>query len=77
MPTLSTVFEPCCGRGAMSNFLEQQGLTVIKRDLYFMNREGYQIDYNGEKHGHDFLLEDIPPCEIIITNPPFYLVHLF
>ena len=57
-----TVFEPCHGNGAITNFLEGRGINVVARDKYTMDES------------HDFLTEPIPSgVDVIITNPPFNL----
>jgi hypothetical protein len=54
------VWEPCCGHGAISNFLRKHGIEVIATDLNF-----------GENK-IDFLTCEVPPCfDFIITNPPY------
>ncbi len=51
------IYEPCCGNGAIVNFLEARGFTVIGRDLY------------ATEEKHDYLLADDPEYDLIITNP--------
>ena len=60
--------EPACGDGAMSKVLEAHGLNVISTDLIY---RGYGVG------GIDFLTSDMPPCNNIITNPPFYCAKEF
>src|SRR5271170_4493549 len=45
-----TVLEPCCGNGAISKILQDNGYTVISRDLY---------DWGYGETGKDFLVEPI------------------
>ena len=54
------IFDPCCGTGAIGNFLRQQGFTnIIEQDLYTTD-----IKTN-------YLTEDAPRYDIMITNIPF------
>jgi methylase of polypeptide subunit release factors len=59
------IFEPCCGNGAIVKYLEKKGLTVISRDLYTTDEK------------HDYLVEEDPEYDVIITNPPFCVKHEF
>lgn len=52
-----TIYEPCCGNGAIMKFLEARGFTVIGRDLY------------ATEEKHDYLLSVDPEYDILITNP--------
>lgn len=65
------VWEPACGRGAISEVLKEHGYDVISSDLY---------DWGYGTVGVDFLKQQ-PSYEIgvntIITNPPFYLSEQF
>ena len=60
------VWEPCCGKGAISRVLEARGINVISSDL---------VDYGYGAAGRDFLLEARAPAKVgaIITNPPYKL----
>ena len=63
-PILSTlegkvIYEPCCGNGAIVRFLEKRGFTVISRDLYTTDLK------------QDYLVEEDPAYDVLITNPPF------
>jgi len=63
-----TIFEPCAGNGAISNYFEKIGYYVIKRDLYTLPDE------------HDYLQleeKDTPEYDVLITNPPFSLREEF
>ena len=69
-PVLSTlegkvIYEPCCGNGAIVRFLEKRGFTVISRDLYTTDLK------------QDYLVEEDPDYDILITNPPFCSKHQF
>jgi hypothetical protein len=69
-PILSTlegkvIYEPCCGNGAIVRFLEKKGFTVISRDLYTTDLK------------QDYLLEEDPEYDVLITNPPFCSKHPF
>ncbi len=60
-----TVWEPCCGRGAISEVLKAHGYGVVSTDLF-------DWDYPGSRAQYDFLKSRPPqgvPC--IVTNPPF------
>ncbi len=55
------IYEPCCGDGAISNILIENGLEVYSSDL---------ID-RGYGDTKDFLEVTSTDCNAIITNPPF------
>jgi hypothetical protein len=57
-----TVWEPCCGDGALSRVLEAHGYTVISQDLH-------DRDY-GES-GRDFLEAAVLEAEDLVTNPSY------
>jgi hypothetical protein len=59
------IFEPCCGNGRIVKFLLERGFTVIGRDLY------------STEVKHDYLIEDDPVYDVLLTNPPFALKHQF
>lgn len=63
-----TIWEPCCGNGAISKILEAKGYAVISTDLHDW---GY-----GTPH-KDFLKEPLQDVDAIITNPPFNLSYDF
>lgn len=69
------VWEPACGRGAISSVLARYGKVVSSTDL---------VDYGYGVAGVDFLMERrvppvVPPLHAaaIITNPPFKLANEF
>ena len=51
------IYEPCCGNGAITKFLESRGFTVVARDLYTTEEK------------HDYLASEDPEYDILITNP--------
>jgi hypothetical protein len=57
------IWEPACGRGAISKVLETAGHQVVSTDLI-------QRDY-GVGGGVDFLVENEPRAKHIVTNPPY------
>lgn len=65
-----SVWEPACGRGAISDVLKAHGYDVWSTDLV---RHGYGIS------NIDFLMERSVPDHVgaIITNPPFKLADEF
>lgn len=66
----TSVWEPACGKGAISQILEAAGHEVTSTDLV---ARGYGAG------GIDFLLEQRAPpgCGLILTNPPFKLMDEF
>lgn len=58
------IWEPACGRGAISEVLKANGHDVTSTDL---------VDYEYGKDGVDFLMEWSAPqgVEAIVTNPPY------
>jgi hypothetical protein len=58
------IWEPCCGDGAISKLLINDGFEVFSTDLV---DRGYGIA------DRDFLLEMDTTCNAIVTNPPFNL----
>ncbi len=62
------IWEPACGRGAISKVLEAHGLQVMSSDL--VNR-GYGTP------AIDFLMEYKQRAASIITNPPYKLAEDF
>lgn len=69
-PILSTlegkvIYEPCCGNGAIVRYLEKKGFTVLSRDLYTTELK------------QDYLVEEDPEYDVLITNPPFCSKHHF
>jgi hypothetical protein len=59
------IYEPCCGNGAIVRYLEKKGFTVIARDLYTTEVK------------QDYLVDEDPDYDVLITNPPFCLKHEF
>ena len=57
-----TIWEPACGKGAISMELEKAGYEVVSTDL---GNWGYGIS------GKDFLKSEKPLAKHIITNPPY------
>ena len=56
----NSVFEPCCGNGAISNVFKILGYKTIERDLY------------TREDKHDFLQDPFPEeFDFIVTNPPY------
>jgi len=66
----SVIWEPACGRGAISRILLAAGHDVRSTDL---------VDYGFGESGIDFLMETRAPkdCECVVTNPPFKLADQF
>lgn len=66
------IWEPACGRGAISKVLRRHGRTVIESDL---------VDYKQPcaLAGVDFLMETRAPAgaSTIVTNPPYKLADEF
>lgn len=65
-----SIWEPACGRGAISEVLEAAGHSVVSTDL---------VDYGYGVPGCDFLMEWEKPRDIeaIVTNPPYKLADQF
>lgn len=64
------LWEPACGKGAISRVLLAKGHTVMSSDL---------VDRGFGNPGWDFLMESVAPTgfECIVTNPPFKLADEF
>lgn len=62
------VWEPACGRGAISRVIEASGRSVISTDL---------VDRGFGLGRVDFLLERALLAPAIVTNPPFRLAEDF
>lgn len=58
-----TIFEPCCGKGFISNILLEKNYNVLTND----------IDENVEANFHFDASEKCILSDWIITNPPFNL----
>lgn len=69
-PLPHQIWEPACGRGAISRALEAGGHHVTSTDL---------VDYGFGEGRVDFLMERGAPagCECIVINPPFKLADKF
>ena len=67
---LTNVWEPACGKGAISQVLAEAGVTVFSSDL---------VDRGYSFGGVDFLLERQAPAGVlaVVTNPPFKLADQF
>jgi hypothetical protein len=71
-PLPRAIWEPACGRGAISKVLRNAGHTVIENDI---------VDYGqGQDSVQDFL--DLKPAwaaeiDAVITNPPYRLAQQF
>lgn len=59
--------EPCCGEGAISTILTDEGFFVESHDIRFTEYAGVGVDYFSQTFQAD----------IIITNPPFNLAPEF
>lgn len=57
----STIWEPCCGDGAIARMLEYDGFDVI----------GTDIAPRGYGAAFDFLAADELLAPVIVTNPPY------
>ncbi len=68
----NSIWEPCCGPGAIVRVIRESGLRVHATDL---------VDHGcpDSESGIDFLLECRAPdgVEAIVTNPPFKLADQF
>jgi hypothetical protein len=66
------IWEPCAGRGAITDVLREHGHRVAAADI---------ADYGvpGQESGRDFLEEERAPegFDQIVTNPPFSLAQAF
>lgn len=59
--------------------MKTRGNQFIARDLYYLDINGNLTENINEDdpQGHEFLKEDIPECDVIITNPPYCCNHEF
>src|SRR5499427_3727457 len=59
-----SVWEPCCGTGAISTVLQRHGYGVTSTDI---------ADHGFGTPGVDFLLCGVVPddCRALVTNPPY------
>jgi len=62
------ILEPCCGDGAISKILVDEGFDVRSSDL---------VDRGYGETGVDFLWTMETDCKAIVTNPPFNLAEDF
>jgi hypothetical protein len=67
-PFTGPIWEPACGRGAISRVLEEHGHEVVSTDLI---ARGYG------RSPVDFLLEQVAMAPNVVTNPPFKLAEEF
>lgn len=69
-PLHGRIWEPACGRGAISEVLRAKGCDVVSTDL---------VERGYGQGGVDFLMERNAPAnvQIILTNPPFKLADQF
>ena len=65
--SVSKIWEPCAGRGAISRRLKEAGFEVLSTDIKLYDGRDKDIAL------HDFFKfsEAIPTCAAIVTNPPF------
>lgn len=63
-----TIWEPCCGTGAISKELKRAGFRTIDHDLR---------DYGFGQPGLDFIKTNERAADAVITNPPFRDAELF
>ncbi len=56
------IWEPACGKGAISKVLEAAGYDVTSTDL---------VDHGYGRHGFNFLDQRLPRAKHIVTNPPY------
>lgn len=56
------IWEPACGRG-----------NIVRR----LCSEGFDVHGSDILMGVDFLTSEVPPCDCIVTNPPFSLKNEF
>lgn len=62
IPKNKIIWEPACGEMDMANAMQQSGYSVVATDIIL---------------GQDFLTAAPPPCDWIITNPPFGISDKF
>lgn len=68
LPKGSSIWEPACGTGAISEVLKERGYKVTSSDIV---SRGYQ------HQSRDFLDAKARAVDYIITNPPIHLIDLF
>jgi hypothetical protein len=64
----TSIWEPACGDGAISEVLIAAGHATVSTDL---------VDRGYSQAGRDFLFEQSLPAPAIVTNPPFKLADEF
>lgn len=62
LPEGATIWDPAAGEGAILRVAAAYGYKTIGTDILT---------------GQDFLEQDARPCDMIITNPPFYMAAAF
>lgn len=62
LPAGATIWEPACGIGHISDYLEEKAFDVIATDAM---------------RGTDFLTCDVPEFDVILTNPPWSKANEF
>lgn len=82
MPEVKTFYEPCYGKGAISNILIEEGFDVINRDLYYLDTNGQFVENNTSAEiGYDFFDEtnalSLDDYDVLFTNPPYQKKHNF
>lgn len=57
----SIILDPCCGYGAFGQVLKANGFySVVETDLFY-----------GDGQKSNFLTDEVPDYDLLITNPPF------
>lgn len=59
---VKTIWDPCCGKFAITDVLEKHGFTCFKNDIMY---------------GDDYFENDYQKHECIVMNPPFMLFDKF
>lgn len=59
---VKTIWDPCCGKFAITDVLEKHGFTCFKNDIMY---------------GDDYFANDYQKHECIVMNPPFMLFDKF
>lgn len=70
LTAMHVAFDPACGDGAMARPLGEYFMKVFASDVHDYGR-GFKVQ--------DFLFPgaELPPCDWVITNPPFRLAEQF
>lgn len=69
-----TILEPCHGKGAITNVLQQHGIKkVITNDIALSSGTDYKLDarYPGNWNYFHMEVGKLPITDWVITNPPF------